>query len=82
MMNYLKTDYRCPLCQKSIPNDDMLQQIFERIRVEIAINPMPLEYRDKREDIICNDCGKKSNVPLHFIAMKCPECNSFNTKKY
>eukprot|EP01060_Flectonema_neradi_P037371 TRINITY_DN7509_c0_g2_i1.p1 TRINITY_DN7509_c0_g2~~TRINITY_DN7509_c0_g2_i1.p1 ORF type:complete len:398 (+),score=67.81 TRINITY_DN7509_c0_g2_i1:769-1962(+) len=66
----------CPLCKKTISRDS---ESGSRIATEVAMNPMPSEFASHRATIICNDCLRKSNVPLHFIAMKCPECQSYNT---
>ncbi|PAL61339.1 hypothetical protein CEJ83_21220, partial [Acinetobacter baumannii] len=30
--------------------------------------------------ILCNDCGKTSNVQFHVLAQKCPNCKSYNTR--
>eukprot|EP00755_Sulcionema_specki_P023277 Sspe_Gene.14223::Locus_4911_Transcript_1_1_Confidence_1.000_Length_2096::g.14223::m.14223/K10144/RCHY1, PIRH2; RING finger and CHY zinc finger domain-containing protein 1 len=64
----------CPLCRRTESS-----AFFDLIAAEVAMNPMPPEYRDKTQEILCNDCLKKNVVPLHFIAMKCPDCNSYNT---
>jgi RING finger/CHY zinc finger protein 1 len=42
---------------------------------------MPKEYENLEAHILCNDCEKKSVVKMHFIAMKCPECSSYNTQQ-
>ncbi|TVU48402.1 hypothetical protein EJB05_08038, partial [Eragrostis curvula] len=31
--------------------------------------------------ILCNDCGKTSNVQFHILAHKCPGCSSYNTRQ-
>jgi RING finger/CHY zinc finger protein 1 len=65
----------CPLCRKTIIknkiNDAFLKICTERLE-------MPEEYKDKKVNILCQDCEKKSIVNLHFIAMFCPYCNSHN----
>lgn len=47
----------------------------------IASQPMPEEYKDLDAFILCNDCEKKNKVKLHFLAMKCPDCRSYNTSQ-
>ena len=47
----------------------------------IKNNIMPDEYKNKKVNILCNDCEKISNVNFHFIAMKCSNCCSYNTKQ-
>jgi RING finger/CHY zinc finger protein 1 len=67
---------KCPICRKTfarnIMHDKFLKLLVER-------QPMPDEYKDKKVDILCQDCEQKSNVNFHFIAMFCPNCNSHNT---
>lgn len=31
--------------------------------------------------ILCNDCGKTSEVPFHLVAQKCLNCKSYNTRQ-
>eukprot|EP01062_Namystynia_karyoxenos_P083218 TRINITY_DN952_c0_g1_i1.p1 TRINITY_DN952_c0_g1~~TRINITY_DN952_c0_g1_i1.p1 ORF type:complete len:515 (+),score=156.46 TRINITY_DN952_c0_g1_i1:81-1625(+) len=64
----------CPLCKKSIYKAN-----FRLIDREVQLNPMPAEFANLRAGILCNDCLAQSEVPLHWIAMKCPKCQSFNT---
>jgi len=43
---------------------------------------MPLEYRDKRVRVLCNDCGKESDTAWHILGLKCKAgCGSYNTSK-
>ena len=39
---------------------------------------IPEEYQKKIE-IFCNDCEKKSITDFHFIYHKCHLCNGYNT---
>jgi RING finger/CHY zinc finger protein 1 len=75
---YVRTNDTCPLCRKTIYKNKMRDIM---IKMAIAQTPMPEEYRDKKVDIMCNDCGEKSNVVWHIIAMFCPHCDSHNTKQ-
>lgn len=74
---YLKSNYKCPICQKSIHT-----LYFNYIQQEIDNTIMPEEYKDVDKNITCNDCNKQSIHKFHIIAMKCIHCNSFNTKEY
>lgn len=80
LIDYLKTNYKCPLCQKTIPDGMTRDALFNSVKNEVNANPMPEEYKNTKVNIICNDCTKISNVNFHFIAMECSQCNSFNTK--
>lgn len=77
-IDLLKTNYKCPICKKSVAD---MSQMFQIMDQQISLQQMPEEYKDIKVDIFCNDCEKKSNVNLHFIAMKCPECGSYNTSQ-
>jgi len=72
----LKSDYKCPICKKSVAD---MSQMFQAMDQQINQQQMPEEYKDTKVDIYCYDCEKKNNVNLHFIAMKCPDCGSYNT---
>lgn len=47
---------------------------------EIEATPMPDEFKNKVVGILCNDCGKKSQVIYHVLGAKCSECFSYNTR--
>ena len=55
---------------------------FKLLDEVVASQPMPEEYRDLKQVILCNDCGQKNVVPFHFIYHKCPnpDCMSYNTQ--
>ena len=48
---------------------------------EFAAMPMPPEYKDKQQIILCNDCLKKSKVAWHILGGKCKKCRSYNTTR-
>ncbi|AYV83817.1 MAG: CHY zinc finger family protein [Hyperionvirus sp.] len=74
LQEYLKQSYKCPTCRKSLfPIDSTF------LEQEILATPMPDEYKDKKVNIICNDCGSKSQTSFHIFGHKCQKCNSFNT---
>lgn len=70
--------YACPLCSKSVCD---MSKVWEKFDVEIAATPMPEPYQNKMVQILCNDCGKKSEVQYHVVAQKCPDCKSYNTRQ-
>ncbi|KAG4931177.1 hypothetical protein JHK86_048138 [Glycine max] len=70
--------YSCPLCLKSVCD---MSKVWEKFDIEIAATPMPEQYQNKMVWILCNDCGKTSHVQFHFVAQKCPNCKSYNTRQ-
>ena len=53
--------------------------IEAQLDAEIAMTPMPPEYKDLKVMISCNDCSQKSEVTFHIVGHKCTSCNSYNT---
>ncbi|CAL9231569.1 unnamed protein product [Arabidopsis halleri] len=70
--------YACPLCSKSVCD---MSKVWEKFDMEIAATPMPEPYQNRMVQILCNDCGKKSEVKYHVVAQKCPNCKSYNTRQ-
>uniref|UniRef100_A0A7N0TAV0 Uncharacterized protein n=2 Tax=Kalanchoe fedtschenkoi TaxID=63787 RepID=A0A7N0TAV0_KALFE len=70
--------FACPLCSKSVCD---MSKVWERFDLEIAATPMPEQYQNKKVRILCNDCGKNSEVQFHVVAQKCPHCRSYNTRQ-
>lgn len=82
MTEFLKGgQHTCPLCKKSVLNDEYQQLLIQDLDQQIAMAPMPEEYRDKQVQIQCNDCSEKSRVPFHIFGLKCGSCGSYNTTK-
>ncbi|KAK3943515.1 zinc-ribbon-domain-containing protein, partial [Diplogelasinospora grovesii] len=73
---HMKSSYKCPLCSKSCVN---MEYQFRNYDVAILTQPMPVEYRDARAVISCNDCSAKSQTAYHWLGLKCTVCNSYNT---
>jgi len=67
---YIKTHYTCPVCKKSLLSPDELENYIHFGKV-IEETPMPLEYKDVKMTILCNDCLTKSEVPFHILGGKC-----------
>ncbi|CAL5206388.1 unnamed protein product [Lathyrus oleraceus] len=70
--------YACPLCSKSVCD---MSKVWEKLDMEIAATPMPESYQNKMVWILCNDCGKTCHVKFHFVAQKCLNCKSYNTRQ-
>jgi hypothetical protein len=65
------------ICSKSIGN---MSETFEMLNLIVQQNRMPPEFDATKANILCNDCQAKTTVPYHFIAHRCSECDSFNTR--
>lgn len=78
LTEYLKTNYKCPTCSKSIVKMDMINKYID---LEIENTEMPDEYKDLMVEILCNDCHNKDSVKFHIIGLKCGSCGSYNTRK-
>lgn len=75
---YIKTNYICPLCCKSIYDaSEYYRTIDEYLKNE---EKLPGEFSYMKNEIYCNDCEKKSIVKFHFLYHKCVYCHGYNTK--
>ncbi|XP_041993847.1 probable E3 ubiquitin-protein ligase RZFP34 isoform X2 [Salvia splendens] len=70
--------YACPICSKSVCD---MSKVWEKFDLEIAATPMPPYCENKMVWILCNDCGRNSEVKYHVVAHKCPHCKSYNTRQ-
>ena len=59
----------------------MQQIIIAQMDAELAMTPMPEEYREKRVRVQCNDCSEKMGTAFHILGLKCGGCGSYNTTK-
>lgn len=78
LFEYLKSNYKCPICSKSIVETNKLNEYLDR---EISITPMPPEYINVKFNILCNDCHTESNTNFHVVGLKCGECGGYNTRR-
>ncbi|KAA8532686.1 hypothetical protein F0562_032719 [Nyssa sinensis] len=53
---YTCTHYICPICSKSLGD---MAVYFGMLDALLASEDLPEEYRDRCQDILCNDCEKK-----------------------
>jgi len=66
---YLKSNYRCPSCQVSIVDMHPQWRMWDH---EVAMTPLPPEYRDRWLRVHCNDCGQDSDTPFTALGLlKC-----------
>ena len=78
---YIKNDYKCPLCKKSVVKAENMKPIWDNFKMNIRLQPMPEEFKNVKVIIFCNDCDKESETNFHFIGHECQYCNSWNTWK-
>lgn len=76
-----KGNYKCPVCSKTynIPNIESYWDVMYKL---VESQPMPSEFKDTLVDVLCNDCGTKHQLPLHFVGYKCPQCKGYNTRQF
>ncbi|GFZ00297.1 zinc finger protein-like protein [Actinidia rufa] len=53
---------------------------FGMLDALLASEELPEEYRDRCQDILCNDCDKKGTSRFHWLYHKCGFCGSYNTR--
>lgn len=71
-------DYRCPICKKTVVDKTSMRAAWQARARDIEMQPMPDDLK-RVVNILCNDCGEKSeNLNWHFLGVQC-ECGSFNT---
>eukprot|EP01134_Creolimax_fragrantissima_P003198 CFRG3198T1 len=73
---HVRRSYQCPICMKSLGD---MKEYFEKLDEILVMNPMPVEYKDSKAKVLCNDCEVKSETSYHFMYHKCNTCTSFNT---
>ena len=76
---YIRFNYTCPICRKSILSAEDRKAFFWRIDMEVRQHQMPVEYDDLVAKIVCNDCESHSVAKYHFFYHKCGSCGSYNT---
>ena len=76
--SYIKTNYTCPICKKSMLSKTVSNHINASIQQQVNLTQMG-ELGEKDVQILCNECGLKSNAKFHIVAIKWSKCESFNT---
>ncbi|XP_062232064.1 zinc finger protein BRUTUS-like isoform X1 [Phragmites australis] len=74
---YTCTHYTCPICCKSLGD---MTVYFGMLDDLLAAEQLPEEYRDRCQDILCNDCERKGRSRFHWLYHKCGFCGSYNTR--
>ncbi|KAI0513596.1 hypothetical protein KFK09_009623 [Dendrobium nobile] len=74
---YTCSHYTCPICSKSLGD---MAVYFGMLDALLATEELPEEYRDKSQDILCNDCDRKGTSSFHWLYHKCGFCGSYNTR--
>jgi len=85
--------YRCPVCNKSAVNMELQ---WRKLDDEIRLQPMPEdEFEDsaaakanpthrrvpRKVFVGCNDCGGRGWSAFHWLGLKCPHCDGYNTSQ-
>ena len=66
----------CTLCKTSVVDFNKYELSFDNYCRESS---MPSYYSNWKNDILCNDCNKKSTIKYHNTYNKCINCKSYNT---
>lgn len=74
---YTCSHYTCPLCSRSLGD---MAVYFGMLDALLAAEELPEEYRDRCQDILCNDCDEKGTARFHWLYHKCGYCGSYNTR--
>ncbi|KAJ6672632.1 RING FINGER AND CHY ZINC FINGER DOMAIN-CONTAINING PROTEIN 1 [Salix viminalis] len=74
---YTCSHYTCPICCKSLGD---MAVYFGMLDALLAAEELPEEYRDRCQDILCNDCDQKGSAQFHWLYHKCGLCGSYNTR--
>ncbi|OWM65131.1 hypothetical protein CDL15_Pgr008718 [Punica granatum] len=74
---YTCSHYTCPICSKSLGD---MAVYFGMLDALLAAEELPEEYRDRCQDILCNDCDRKGTARFHWLYHKCGFCGSYNTR--
>ncbi|KAF9677368.1 hypothetical protein SADUNF_Sadunf08G0100400 [Salix dunnii] len=74
---YTCSHYICPICSKSLGD---MSVYFGMLDALLVSEELPEEYRDRCQDILCNDCDKKGTASFHWLYHKCRFCGSYNTR--
>ena len=73
---YINQAYKCPLCNKSAVNMELL---WHELDQQAESQPMPPQFAQTSAVIFCNDCSSRSLVKFHWVGHKCAICGSYNT---
>eukprot|EP01065_Artemidia_motanka_P022882 TRINITY_DN27130_c0_g1_i1.p1 TRINITY_DN27130_c0_g1~~TRINITY_DN27130_c0_g1_i1.p1 ORF type:complete len:332 (+),score=38.89 TRINITY_DN27130_c0_g1_i1:61-996(+) len=68
--------FACPLCQRTFTS-----RLVRFLELQYRMCVMPPEYQGVTAEVWCNDCLTRNETPFNFVALRCPNCRSFNTRK-
>ncbi|KAJ0238371.1 hypothetical protein HA466_0240170 [Hirschfeldia incana] len=74
---YTCSHYTCPICGKTLGD---MGVYFGMLDALLAAEELPDEYKDRCQDILCNDCQRKGTTRFHWLYHKCGSCGSYNTR--
>ncbi|KAK3225302.1 hypothetical protein Dsin_005164 [Dipteronia sinensis] len=74
---YTCIHYTCPICSKSLGDMTIYFGMLDGL---LAAEELPEEYRNRVQDILCNDCERKGTAQFHWLYHKCGFCGSYNTR--
>ncbi|RID80267.1 hypothetical protein BRARA_A02940 [Brassica rapa] len=74
---YTCSHYTCPICGKTLGD---MGVYFGMLDALLAAEELPEEYKDRCQDILCNDCQRKGTTQFHWLYHKCGSCGSYNTR--
>ncbi|KAL3512235.1 hypothetical protein ACH5RR_024952 [Cinchona calisaya] len=74
---YASSNYICPICSKSMGN---MAVYFGMLDALLANEVLPEEYRNRWQDILCNDCERIGTARFHWLYHRCGFCRSYNTR--
>ncbi|XP_054820881.1 zinc finger protein BRUTUS-like isoform X2 [Prosopis cineraria] len=74
---YTCSHYTCPICSKSLGD---MAVYFGMLDALLAAEVLPEEYKERYQDILCNDCDRKGSSRFHWLYHKCGFCGSYNTR--
>ncbi|XP_010544003.1 PREDICTED: uncharacterized protein LOC104816755 [Tarenaya hassleriana] len=74
---YTCSHYTCPICSKSMGD---MAVYFGMLDALLASEELPEEYRDRFQEMLCNDCERKGRSRFHWLYHKCSSCGSYNTR--
>lgn len=74
---FTSNHYTCPICCKSVGD---MSVYFGMLDGLLAGEELPDEFKERKQDILCNDCEGKGVAPFHWLYHKCRKCGSYNTR--
>lgn len=83
LQDYLKTDYKCPMCRKAIIDMTSHWKCLKRKVKKDYYNLKKhsfLSIHKIKSYIYCHDCQKKDKTRFHWQYFECHKCKGWNTE--